>query len=36
MPIGKRNVLVGMSERTSRQGISQLAAALFEQGPPTA
>ncbi|WP_114952065.1 arginine deiminase [Sphingosinicella terrae] len=32
MPIGKGNVLVGMSERTSRQAISQLAAALFDQG----
>jgi arginine deiminase len=32
MPIGKGNVLVGMSERTSRQAISQLAAALFEKG----
>jgi arginine deiminase len=32
MPIGKGNVLIGMSERTSRQAISQLAARLFEQG----
>jgi len=32
MPIGKRNVLIGMSERTSRQAISQLAAKLFEAG----
>jgi len=32
MPIGKRNVLIGMSERTSRQAISQVAAALFEKG----
>jgi arginine deiminase len=32
MPIGKGNVLIGMSERTSRQAISQLAAALFRQG----
>ena len=32
MPIGKGNVLIGMSERTSRQGISQLAASLFEKG----
>src|SRR5271166_4329635 len=32
MPIGKRNVLIGMSERTSRQAISQLAARLFEKG----
>lgn len=32
MPIGKGNVLIGMSERTSRQAISQLAAALFARG----
>ena len=32
MPIGKGNVLIGMSERTSRQAISQLAGALFEKG----
>ena len=32
MPIGKGNVLIGLSERTSRQAISQLAAALFEKG----
>jgi arginine deiminase len=31
MPIGKRNVLIGMSERTSRQAISQLALTLFEK-----
>lgn len=31
MPIGKGNVLIGMSERTSRQAISQLAAVLFER-----
>jgi arginine deiminase len=31
MPIGNRTVLIGMSERTSRQGISLLASALFEQ-----
>lgn len=31
MPIGNRTVLIGMSERTSRQGISQLASALFER-----
>lgn len=31
MPIGKGNVLIGMSERTSRQAISQLAAKLFEK-----
>jgi len=32
MPIGNKTVLVGMSERSSRQGISQLATALFERG----
>ena len=32
MPIGNRTVMIGMSERTSRQAISQLAAALFERG----
>ena len=32
MPIGKGNVLIGMSERTSRQAISQVAATLFEKG----
>jgi arginine deiminase len=32
MPIGKGNVLIGMGERTSRQAISQLAAALFKKG----
>jgi arginine deiminase len=32
MPIGKGIVLIGMSERTSRQGISQLAATLFAKG----
>jgi len=31
MPIGKGVVLIGMSERTSRQAISQLAAALFKK-----
>lgn len=31
MPIGNRTLLIGMSERTSRQGISQLAKALFDQ-----
>jgi arginine deiminase len=31
MPIGKRNVLIGMGERTWRQAISQVAAALFKQ-----
>jgi arginine deiminase len=32
MPVGNGVVLIGMSERTSRQAISQVAAALFEQG----
>jgi arginine deiminase len=32
MPIGNGAVLIGMSERTSRQAISQLAAALFARG----
>jgi arginine deiminase len=32
MPIGKGNVLIGMSERTSRQAISQLASTLFAKG----
>lgn len=32
MPIGKGNVLIGMSERTSRQAITQLAAVLFKKG----
>lgn len=32
MPLGDGVVLIGMSERTSRQGISQLAAALFSRG----
>ncbi len=32
MPIGNRTVLIGMSERSSRQGISQVSAALFEKG----
>jgi arginine deiminase len=35
MPIGKGNVLIGMSERTSRQAISQLASVLFERGAAT-
>lgn len=35
MPIGKGVVLVGMSERTSRQAIGQLAAALFKEGAAT-
>ncbi len=32
MPIGNGAVLIGMSERTSRQAITQTAAALFEAG----
>jgi arginine deiminase len=32
MPIGKGNVLIGMSERTSRQAIGQLAKQLFAKG----
>lgn len=32
MPIGNGAVLIGMSERTSRQAITQLAAALFAKG----
>ena len=32
MPIGKGIVLIGMSERSSRQAISQLAATLFKKG----
>ena len=32
MPIGNGVVLVGMSERTSRQAITQVASALFAQG----
>jgi arginine deiminase len=32
MPVGNGVVLVGMSERTSRQAITQVAAALFAQG----
>ncbi|WP_336713178.1 arginine deiminase [Arthrobacter sp. USHLN218] len=32
MPIGNGAVLIGMSERTSRQGITQLASALFGAG----
>ncbi|MFP3758722.1 arginine deiminase family protein, partial [Cupriavidus sp. SIMBA_020] len=32
MPIGNKTVLIGMSERTSRQAISQLAATLFNRG----
>jgi arginine deiminase len=32
MPVGNGVVLIGMSERSSRQGISEVATALFEQG----
>ncbi len=32
MPIGNRTVLIGMSERSSRQGISQVARSLFDAG----
>ena len=32
MPVGNGVVLMGMSERTSRQAITQVAAALFERG----
>src|SRR5215217_1969677 len=32
MPVGNGTVLMGMSERTSRQAITQVAAALFEWG----
>ncbi len=32
MPVGNGIVLIGMSERSSRQAISQVAAALFENG----
>jgi arginine deiminase len=35
MPIGNGVVLMGMSERTSRQAITQVARALFEQGAAT-
>jgi arginine deiminase len=35
MPVGNGVVLVGMSERTSRQAISQVAKALFDQGAAT-
>jgi len=35
MPIGNGAVAIGMSERTSRQAITQFAAALFEQGAAT-
>lgn len=32
MPIGNGAVLIGLSERTSRQGIAQVAKALFDRG----
>ena len=32
MPVGNGTVLMGMSERTSRQAITQVAAALFQEG----
>ncbi|MFZ4134476.1 arginine deiminase [Streptomyces koyangensis] len=32
MPVGGKVVLMGMSERTSRQAVTQVAAALFAQG----
>jgi arginine deiminase len=32
MPVGNGTVLMGMSERTSRQAITQVAAAMFAQG----
>lgn len=32
MPVGNRSVLVGMSERTSRHAITQVARALFDAG----
>ncbi|NGN65960.1 arginine deiminase [Streptomyces sp. A7024] len=32
MPVGNKVVLMGMSERTSRQAVTQVAAALFAQG----
>lgn len=35
MPVGNGVVLVGMSERTSRQAITQVSRALFEQGAAT-
>ena len=35
MPIGNGAVLIGMSERTSRQAITQVAAALFAKGAAT-
>jgi arginine deiminase len=35
MPVGNGVVLMGMSERTSRQAITQVAKALFDQGAAT-
>ena len=35
MPVGNGAVLIGMSERTSRQAITQVAAALFARGAAT-
>ena len=35
MPVGNGAVLIGMSERTSRQAITQVAARLFEAGTAT-
>ncbi|MFS0853921.1 arginine deiminase [Microbacterium sp. 179-I 3D4 NHS] len=35
MPVGNGVVLIGMSERTSRQAITQLAKSLFDQGAAT-
>ena len=35
MPVGNGVVLIGMSERTSRQAITQVAKALFDQGAAT-
>ncbi|MEV1292398.1 arginine deiminase [Pseudonocardia sp. NPDC049635] len=35
MPVGNGAVLIGMGERTSRQAITQLAAALFDAGAAT-
>ena len=32
MPVGNGTVLMGMSERTSRQAVTQVAAALFQEG----
>jgi len=32
MPIGNKTMLIGMSERTSRQGVSLMAKSMFEKG----